>query len=305
MVILNFPKLSLLNKILRDCPQMISVSFSFSLALTLIVLCFSVCNCANFIKDEFQINLYTTEINSILQNYPQVFHDQGIDMKTFLIEAEMDHILKVLIGMRKVLPKFSAKLHSLEMDFFLLHFRSKSDYLAENLMRRKEIELLSDLIAKDSEIAFLLLQKIVKKQPASLLTDQIIQLVCDIYSNSGAFINYPIYFYKYGGTNHSYLLHQACSRGNIPAIIALIRNGADPKLLGGASVISLNRNALQYAETDSTGTESLILILTNFDWSADEKNAAKDMILVNYAMNAQLKLAKVRILTDSTNPEIH
>lgn len=265
--------------------------------IMIVLLLCSLYSCSNFVDliSPDKLDFYNLKVFPIFQKYPQVFKDDGnVNIKKLLSIGEIDDIINVLINLRHVLPEETRELKILEAGFFLFHFKAKSVYCSEYLLSRNEPVLLRSLLQREEETSFNLVRKVVKQYPPSPLTDQILQLVFEIFP---ALVNEQIVDYKYGMIYYTHLLHEACYIGNVPAINALLNCGADPKLFAENTAIGLKRSALHFAAySDTTGIDSLTMLLSRFEWSDEEKKAAASAVISNPHMNEELKQFKLNLL---------
>lgn len=272
----------------------------FFILVWLFFISLSKCNSINFVRiignNEHNLEIYHTQIHPIFSKYPSVTspgENYDIDVKNFLFASQPEEIVTVLIELNKILPKHLQEMKKFELGFFTFIFQYKPLYISELLIIRNEIELLKRLLAKNPETAFTFAQNIVKLQPPIQSTEKLLNALLDIYP----FAFERITSIKYGMFYFSYLLHEACSSGNIPAILSLLKHGSDPKLCAGNPENGIRRTALYYAAADTTGMDSFRIILHSAHWDEIERNSVAKSVSNNNLINDEMKMKKIYLLT--------
>lgn len=243
---------------------------------------------------------YNEKIVPIYSKYDGVIkEDKSVNVKRFLTVASVEDIMRVLVGVREILPENSKERLILQNGFYLFHFKARPWECSEFLMTLPEgPEELERNLRLDRETAVRLARKLVNRQEGNL---DILRMILKIYSGPESFVNERLDWYNSSILNYTYLLHEACEIGNVGAVEMLLDNGADPFLLAGNSVIGPRWTAINSALKNNNGTDTLRLLLQRIDASRITDNIKTGFIrqiLVDYLMSDELKSRKIELLKE-------
>ena len=261
------------------------------------------CNASDFmtvLKERHSENLeiYYKEIHPIFVAYgDNVMVDGKVNMKKFVSQAGHEDIIKVLIGLKTIIPESYVKdLRILEEGFYLFHFKSKSRECAEFMMTLPNGPAeLESFMRRDRQVTFDLVHKITISQRGN---NEIISMALQMYTGEDSFVNEEIMSHSYSVHSYTYLLHEACANGNTVAVRLFMNYGADPSLLAGNSMSGRRRCALHFAISDRNGVDTLEALLERYEpiLTDDAKKNLMQTINLNHFFSEELKSAKIEVL---------
>lgn len=246
------------------------------------------------------LGIYHRAIEPIFARYgEQVRTNDRVNVKKFVSVAEREDIIRVLVGLKTIIPEADVKkLKILEQGFFLFHFKPAPRECAEFMINLTNGPAeLERMLRKDRQVAFDLVHKLVRIPHDN---NGIVAMGLHIYGGENSFVNEEIIYYNAGIYSWTYLLHEACKNGNSSAVRLLMNYGADPTLLAGNRITGPKWDALHSAVFDRHGTDTLMALMNRHGITLvltdDGKKRLMRMIVESSEIPDELKFDKIEIL---------